>query len=160
MSISWYMFPWNKFIAVYKLELWSEVQSKTSLNPKMKSRILFGAVLCHTLVLLLSSSFASAATTSPVVHLTSGSFLGVSAGAPNNTDKWLGIPFAQPPVGALRFKAPVPIILAPFGVKSATNFGNACPQAASSSLGAPMSEDCLFLNVGELRVSHVSHNDK
>lgn len=148
MSISRHMFPRNIFIAVYKLELWSEVQSKISLNPKMKSGIFFGAVLGFTLALVWSSSFASAATTSPVVHLTSGSFLGVSAGAPNNTDKWLGIPFAQPPVGALRFKAPVPIIFAPLGVNSATKFGNACPQAASSSLGAPVSEDCLFLNVG------------
>ena len=92
---------------------------------------------------------APAVTTHPssVVHLTSGSFRGTSAGAPNNTDRWLGIPFAQPPVGNLRFKAPVPILFPSLGVKDATQFGNACPQLPSDHLGAPLGEDCLFLNV-------------
>ena len=101
-------------------------------------------------LLLAASGIASPAappSTSPVVRLTSGSFRGVSAGAPNNTDKWLGIPFAQPPVGSLRFKAPVPLIDPSAPVKDANQFGNACPQEPSNSLGAPQGESCLFLNV-------------
>lgn len=83
-----------------------------------------------------------------VVRTTSGTFKGFSAG--NGTEKWLGVPFAQPPVGPLRFKAPVPITNAPQAVKEASTFGNACPQVPSDSLGAPLSEDCLFLNVRSL----------
>lgn len=80
-----------------------------------------------------------------VVRTTAGTFKGFSAA--NGTEKWLGVPFAQPPVGPLRFKAPVPITNAPQAVKDASTFGNACPQVPSDSLGAPLSEDCLFLNV-------------
>ncbi|KAJ6608672.1 alpha/beta-hydrolase [Mycena sp. CBHHK59/15] len=86
-----------------------------------------------------------AAAASLDVSLTSGTFRGVST--PNGTEKWLGIPFAEPPVGPLRFKAPVAITKAPAGVQSASSFGNACPQPASTSLGADVGEDCLFLNV-------------
>ncbi|KAA1469629.1 alpha/beta-hydrolase [Dentipellis sp. KUC8613] len=64
----------------------------------------------------------------------SGTFRGVAT--PNNTERWLGIPYAEPPVGSLRFKAP-----------NATSFGDACPQPPSDSLGAPTGEDCLFINV-------------
>lgn len=103
--------------------------------------------------LFLATSGLSTAThaDSLVVQLTSGSFRGVSSSSPGNTEKWLGIPFAEPPVGSLRFKAPVPIIVAPRSVQNASAFGNACPQAASSELGAPIGEDCLNLNVGILR---------
>lgn len=86
------------------------------------------------------------------VRTTSGTFQGVSAGSPNNTEKWLGVPFAQAPVGSLRFKAPVAITKPSHSVKVASQFGNACPQEPSDSLGAPMAEDCLFLNVGDLLV--------
>ena len=101
--------------------------------------------------LALSLTCAAAPTASPsstLVHLTSGSFQGTSEGAPANTDKWLGIPYAQAPVDNLRFKAPVPITVPASGVKNATQFGDACPQSPSSGLGAPVGEDCLFLNVG------------
>ncbi|EIN14306.1 alpha/beta-hydrolase [Punctularia strigosozonata HHB-11173 SS5] len=59
---------------------------------------------------------------------------------------FLGIPFAQPPLGSLRFKAP--LALPPStGTRNATSFGSACPQQPSTSLGAPIAEDCLFLNI-------------
>lgn len=104
------------------------------------------SVLC---CLLLSSTLVFGAPfTSLVVNTTSGAFNGVAA---LGLDRWLGIPFAQPPVGELRFKAPVPITNASRVVKNATSFGNACPQVPSSSLGAPLSEDCLFLNVSDAR---------
>ena len=58
-----------------------------------------------------------------------------------------GIPFAAPPVGALRWKAPQPVN--PWsGVKQAGAFGPGCVQAASPYTQVPsMSEDCLYLNV-------------
>jgi para-nitrobenzyl esterase len=54
-----------------------------------------------------------------------------------------GIPFAAPPVGELRWKAPQPPI--PWsGVLDAGKAGSACPQTGRS---ASTTEDCLFLNV-------------
>jgi para-nitrobenzyl esterase len=58
-----------------------------------------------------------------------------------------GIPYAAPPVGDLRWKAPQP---APKweGIKAADQFGRACIQTnkAISNLPEP-NEDCLYLNV-------------
>jgi para-nitrobenzyl esterase len=63
-----------------------------------------------------------------------------------------GIPYAQPPVGPLRWKPPVPLARWS-GVREATDFGAAChqpPPRLSTIYTArpmPMSEDCLTLNV-------------
>ncbi|KAJ7721458.1 alpha/beta-hydrolase [Mycena metata] len=96
--------------------------------------------------LLSSLHFFSiaAAAASLDVSLNIGTFRGVPTA--NGTEKWLGIPFAEAPVGALRFKAPVPISKALKGIQNASTFGNACPQPPGN-LGAPIAEDCLFLNV-------------
>jgi para-nitrobenzyl esterase len=58
-----------------------------------------------------------------------------------------GIPFAAPPVGDLRWKAPAPV--KPWsGVKKADAFAAACMQAPNSQGNtSPVSEDCLYLNV-------------
>jgi carboxylesterase type B len=80
------------------------------------------------------------------IRLSTGIFRGTSAPG-SHVEKWLGIPFAQPPVGPLRFKAPVAITQQSSEIKNATTFGNACPQLPAGNLGAPISEDCLFLNV-------------
>jgi para-nitrobenzyl esterase len=58
---------------------------------------------------------------------------------------WKGIPFAKPPVGDLRWKAPQP----PEswnGVRSANRFGSRCSQYNGSGEFTG-SEDCLYLNV-------------
>ena len=100
------------------------------------------------LMLFLPLLFAPVANSvsSLQVNLTSGKFIGTTTTA-DGIDKWLGVPFAQPPVGSLRFKAPVPITRPHTGIRNATQFGNACPQVPSANLGAPMAEDCLVLNV-------------
>ncbi|KAF9266390.1 alpha/beta-hydrolase [Marasmius fiardii PR-910] len=77
------------------------------------------------------------------IPLRTGTFRGFTE---NGVEKWLGIPYATPPVGNLRFKAPVPVTTTSNRLRNATTFGNACPQR-SSRLGAPIAEDCLFLNV-------------
>src|SRR6056297_3956103 len=64
--------------------------------------------------------------------------------------KYFGIPFAKPPVGELRWKAPQP--LAPWeGVKETKDFGPRPVQAMvfgdMKSRSNGLSEDCLYLNV-------------
>jgi para-nitrobenzyl esterase len=62
---------------------------------------------------------------------------------------FLGIPFAAPPVGELRWQGPRP--LSPWqGVRKATVFGNRCMQGPIFSdmiFRDEVSEDCLYLNV-------------
>jgi para-nitrobenzyl esterase len=55
-----------------------------------------------------------------------------------------GIPFAAPPVGDLRWRAPQPVAKWD-GVKRADKFGPSCMQGAAP--GSVVSEDCLYLNV-------------
>src|SRR5215831_2747017 len=61
-----------------------------------------------------------------------------------------GIPYAQPPIGALRFAPPVRVD-GWSGTRSAERFGPAAMQAAGAALGerpvGEMDEDCLSLNV-------------
>ena len=60
-------------------------------------------------------------------------------------DKFLGVPYAQPPIGALRFAFPQP--RGSFGDLEAKNFSAACPQTRTSHWEVPMNEDCLYLNI-------------
>ena len=65
--------------------------------------------------------------------------------------RWRSIPYARPPVGSLRFRAPQPA--QPWsGVRHCHGFGNCAPQQRRYTLLGvgryqPMSEDCLTLNV-------------
>ena len=83
------------------------------------------------------------------VETASGRLLGGSKGG---IARFKGIPFAGPPVGPLRWRAPEPA--EPWaGVRDAMRFGPICPQAPSAleammgSAIAEQSEDCLYLNV-------------
>jgi para-nitrobenzyl esterase len=71
----------------------------------------------------------------------------VSGITDNGISIFKGIPFAAPPVGELRWKAPAPV--EPWsGVRKADAFANACMQPPRSQGNtAPVSEDCLYLNV-------------
>lgn len=85
----------------------------------------------------------------PVVVTTdSGEVRGSAAG---DVSVFRGIPYAQAPVGELRWRAPQP---APrwSGARDAAQFGAACPQPSRSeradgAVTPPQSEDCLFINV-------------
>lgn len=60
---------------------------------------------------------------------------------------FLGIPYAAPPVGPLRWRAPQPAARW-HGVRDALAFGPDFPQAANARFRAPrQDEDCLYLNV-------------
>ena len=64
---------------------------------------------------------------SPIISTTSGSYVGTvnhNAGV----EVFLGIRYAEPPVGQLRFAAPVPVTNPPIERQDGTKFGNACAQ--------------------------------
>jgi para-nitrobenzyl esterase len=71
----------------------------------------------------------------------------ISGTAENGISIFKGIPFAAPPVGDLRWKSPAPV--KPWsGIRKADAFANACMQPPHSQGNtAPVSEDCLYLNV-------------
>lgn len=63
--------------------------------------------------------------------------------------RFLGIPYAAPPVGELRWRPPAPASSWK-GTLEATQFGNTCPQVTTLGVfaGPPsITEDCLFLNI-------------
>ena len=96
----------------------------------------------------------------PLVHLTSGTLEGALRG---DIAVFEGVPFAMPPVGALRWREPQPVASWP-GVRDATRPSHPCMQnvAGTDSFIEPLaatygvafsrqtldpSEDCLYLNV-------------
>jgi para-nitrobenzyl esterase len=79
----------------------------------------------------------------PIVRTADGSIQGKVAGA---TTEYLGIPYAAPPVGALRWQPPHPVAPWP-GTRQATSFASTCAQPALPPGVGSTSEDCLYLNV-------------
>ena len=78
------------------------------------------------------------------VKVTGGEVSGVAEGG---ISIFKGIPFAAPPAGDLRWKAPAPV-KSWSGTRKADAFANACMQAPNTQGNtAPVSEDCLYLNV-------------
>ncbi|KAI9350530.1 Alpha/Beta hydrolase protein [Zopfochytrium polystomum] len=83
------------------------------------------------------------------VKLSYGTFTGFTFSPYNDKIKvkvHLGIPYAQPPVGDLRFLAPRPITTN-LGDRNATAYGASCIQNMNAANPYNTSEDCLFLNV-------------
>ncbi|KAH9891908.1 carotenoid ester lipase precursor [Cubamyces lactineus] len=125
---------------------------------------MFARPLCLLLALVGAALAIPLKTQSaPTVQLDQGTFIGTTDGT---TNKFLGIPFAKPPVGDLRFNLPVAVD--PYtGTHTVTAFGQSCPQQAinldlpsevvsdavnfilNSVYGVvvPSSEDCLTINV-------------
>jgi para-nitrobenzyl esterase len=103
----------------------------------LSSRCIVGVVLL-CLVLLGSVAFAE------TVRVEGGEIQGT---VEDGLRVYRGVPYAAPPVGDLRWRAPQPAAKWE-GVRAADQFGRACVQtnAAIANLPAP-SEDCLYLNV-------------
>ncbi|RFZ81460.1 carboxylesterase family protein [Mucilaginibacter terrenus] len=107
------------------------------------------------LPLLLLCAFAVAQDAFKVVKTSSGPVSG-AASADGAVMSFKGIPFAAPPVGELRWKAPQPVT--PWtDVRACTNFAQSPMQGKPNEFGVytreflikdePLSEDCLYLNV-------------
>lgn len=96
--------------------------------------------------MLVSSPLAAVteaqAATGPVVSTSTG----LVQGSSTDIQRYLGIPYAAPPVGALRWRPPQAAARWT-GVRQATGYAAHCAQAVSA-FGKPSgTEDCLYLNV-------------
>jgi para-nitrobenzyl esterase len=91
-----------------------------------------------------SGASATPASSDPTkVTLASGMLEGDVMGS---SVRFLKVPYAKPPMGALRWKAPQnPEAWA--GVRHETAFASPCPQPPSQQSPASTNEDCLYLNV-------------
>lgn len=90
----------------------------------------------------------------PLITLPQGKVRGVvqDDGFPQPVECFLGFPYAQPPVGALRFRPPVPVQPSS-EVFDASKYGNAFPGRPLIPPRVPLvySEDCLTVNVFRAR---------
>ncbi|XP_059081080.1 acetylcholinesterase-like isoform X2 [Tigriopus californicus] len=106
---------------------------------------------CHTATAYISDDL--------VVETNKGKIRGVTLKSATNkdVDVWYGIPYAQPPLGNLRFRHPRPID-AWSGIKETTKLPNSCIQIYDTAFpgfygsemwnaNTPISEDCLYINV-------------
>ncbi|GAB1603547.1 cholinesterase 2-like [Argonauta hians] len=103
------------------------------------------------------------------VRTTSGKISGSRISVLNtDIDVFLGIPYAKPPVGDLRFRRPEPV--EPWnGVKETKTYSNSCMQVKDTAFGnfegsdmwnanTNLSEDCLYLNIWVPRDARKPHS--
>ena len=104
-----------------------------------------GAILALTVALPMSPAAAApACAAGTTVQTSTGPVCGIVA---NGVNEWLGVPYAAPPVGKLRW-APPQAPASWTATLSATAFGSICTHPASGKAGPNAgSEDCLFINV-------------
>src|SRR5579883_2223440 len=104
------------------------------------------ALLCGLTGSVEATPKAASAPDFVIGPTTDGAVLGLRE---NGVTKFLGIPYAKPPVGALRWMPPQPVAKWA-GVRRAYRFGPTCAQVTTLGpfAGPPNSnEDCLYLNV-------------
>lgn len=102
-----------------------------------------GWPLVAVAVAAIALAFAGTARAEPTAQTQDGRITGIAA---EGMREFLGIRYAAPPVGPLRWQPPQPVP-ADLATKAATAFASHCPQLASPYGVASTSEDCLFLNV-------------
>jgi len=118
----------------------------------MRKLAIAGSVAATVLALLLpTSAHAAPAATAGQGHGNGGLIVrtdrGLVQGKPaEGIRQWLGVPYAAPPVGALRWAAPQPAARWT-GIRQATSYGGRCAQLASGNGPRVDNEDCLYLNV-------------
>jgi para-nitrobenzyl esterase len=122
-------------------------------SPLVPALSLAGILAVGALLLLTfdpsSGSAAPAAGTSAcaagtTVQTADGPVCGIASTTAVGINEWLGIPYAAPPVGALRWQppqAPTPWTT----TLQATQFGSECTQGTAASPAG--SENCLYVNV-------------
>ena len=96
---------------------------------------------------LAAAAVAAAPVAAPRVTIDTGTLAGTWS---DGVAAFKGIPFAAPPTGALRWRAPQPAAHWS-GVRDASHYGHDCMQKPFDSDAAPLgtapAEDCLYANV-------------
>jgi para-nitrobenzyl esterase len=123
---------------------------KTSRPRRLRRDAIFAVSAASVAATVLGTGAGGAAASpvsgmaNPIVHVDGGLVRGADVAG---MDSFLGLPYAAPPTGNLRWRPPQPAA-AWSGVRDATKFGPSCPQAPSPfAPPGPFSEDCLYLNV-------------
>lgn len=121
---------------------------------KYFSLVRLNVLISFVAIILISLAFDfSAADDFKIIKVEGGSISGIKSG---DVHIFKGIPFAAPPVGDLRWKAPAPV-RSWSGVKACTKFSASPMQGKPTPFMVytseflipeePISEDCLYLNV-------------
>lgn len=99
--------------------------------------------LISSLLLAVFTSAGLAQTAAPIVSTSHGAVSGVLS---QSVRQYLGIPFAAPPVGNLRWQPPQPPVPWP-GIRDGSVPSKRCAQPKTSFGAESLTEDCLYLNV-------------
>lgn len=140
------------FIIVPERELFQYIRKRSALDDRSEFSRIVEIEMMKTLLILTVTAFlavhSSEAQKAPQAKTANGVVEGVTEASGIRAFK--GIPFAQPPVGELRWKEPQPVKNWQ-GVRKAEKFGpRAMQRAVFGDMGFRsdgMSEDCLYLNV-------------
>ncbi|KAL1418013.1 hypothetical protein MTO96_005999 [Rhipicephalus appendiculatus] len=130
------------------LSTFASTGSSALLKTSSREHALKMAAMVSVLFLLVLASYVAA------FEVETETALGVVGGSRTDVlgrtlEVYRGIPYAQPPLGALRFRPPEPL-QGWEGVLNATNRRTACPQvvlAPFMTAGTRLTEDCLHLNI-------------
>jgi para-nitrobenzyl esterase len=101
-------------------------------------KLFLGAAICVVALSSASTAYADDSSRPPIAFTESGVVVGSTT---DGINQFLGIPYAAPPVGSLRWTPPKRYGFFPGHILQATQFGSECTQAGGGS------ENCLFLNV-------------
>lgn len=117
----------------------------------------FGRSVALDLAISLLALTTHSAVAKPGPDLVVQTEAGTVAGTGSDIAAFKGIPYAAPPIGSLRWRAPQPP--APWsGVRDATRFGDDCVQTPYViASGQSTSEDCLTVNVWTAARGHGAH---
>jgi para-nitrobenzyl esterase len=122
-------------------------------NEGKPSRLVVRSIIVTFAVVLVGSiSVPRALANNGAIVTKNGPIKGISI---FGVEGYLGIPYAVPPVGDLRWMPPVPSSRFPGGVFHANQFGNFCTQP-----GGVGAEDCLTLNVFTPNIKKNSNKKK
>ena len=101
-------------------------------------KLFLGVAICVVALSSASTAYADDSSRPPIAFTESGVVVGSTI---DGVNQFLGIPYAAPPVGSLRWMPPKRYGFFPGHMLQATQFGSECTQAGGGS------ENCLFLNV-------------
>jgi para-nitrobenzyl esterase len=120
-------------------------------RPKGSRRLRMTVVVPVAVLGLIAAAGATASRPGPAAAAGNGRLVLTADGwvqgkTAGSTDEYLGIPYAAPPAGALRWRPPQPAARWG-GVREAVSYAPHCPQPPSGFGIASTSENCLYLNV-------------